>query len=76
MGGQQLVCSCMFCNRSITSTGASRVVEHFADGCVLCAKEVKEACQRLRSNTLSKRKAKEEHKALVVKEQEHGVWPF
>ena len=35
-GGQQLETDCMFCGAHLISTGATCVVDHFANVCVLC----------------------------------------
>ena len=72
VGGQQLERDCMFCGAHITSTGASRVVDHFAGQCVLCPPSVKDPCVAFRDSTDAKRKGKEEHTALVREEQEEA----
>lgn len=69
VGGQQLTCKCMFCFRTINSTGATRVVDHFVE-CVLCPKEVKEPCMAMRDGTASKRKAKEESTTMAAEERD------
>ena len=42
VGGQQLECQCMFCNKLISSTGATRVVDHLIV-CILCPDAVKQS---------------------------------
>ena len=73
VGGQQLEADCMFCGKHLTSTGAVRVVDHFRDQCLLCPKEIKSACDRLREETDRKRKEKAEQNALVAVEQEQTL---
>lgn len=73
IGGQQLEADCMFCNMHIISTGAVRVVDHFANVCVLCPPTVRDPCQALRSKTDGKRDRKDEHKLLVKQEQEQAL---
>ena len=66
--GQQIECFCMFCpNKKISSTGATRVVDHYLT-CPLCPKEIKEACQALRAGTAEKRSLKSEGDALATEE--------
>lgn len=69
VGGQELVGQCMFCKRSVTSTGATRCLDHLVS-CPLVFPEVKEACMKLRTQTAQKRKLKQEEKSLVLKEAE------
>ena len=73
VGSQQLEADCMFCFYHIKSTGASRVVDHFLDHCLLCPRVVHEACSHLRAKTETSRrrgrKGKEEHTMLVREEQ-------
>ena len=68
VGGQQLTGNCMWCNKAINSTGATKVVDHFAI-CMLCPRDVKQACTRLREGTVAKRQDKQDHNQLVVAEQ-------
>ena len=65
VGGQQLSAECLFCGAVISSTGATRVVEHFARDCVMCPPCVRDPAQALRSETAGKRERKDEHKVLV-----------
>lgn len=69
VGGQQLECDCMFCGKHLISTGATKVVDHYK-ACGLCPAEVKSACIEFRNDTAQKRKAKDEHQALVLAEEE------
>ena len=73
VGGQQLTCKCMFCNMSITSTGAVRIVDHFCKTCVLVPAEVKDPFVVMRGKTDSTRKQKAEHEELVRDEQEQQL---
>ena len=68
--GQQIECLCMFCpEKKITSTGATRVVDHYVL-CPLCPKEIKEACQALRAGTSGKRKDTEETAVMAMEERD------
>ena len=46
VGSQQLKANCMFCGQLINSTGATRVVDHFAFDCVLLPRAGQEAVRR------------------------------
>ena len=70
VGGQQLDCNCMFCDKSISSTGATRVVDHFCSTCVLVPKEVKDPFVALLQDTAVARQEKKDSKALVQVEHE------
>ena len=61
---QQLTCKCMFCNIHISSTGATRVVDHLT-ACYLCPVRVKQPLAEVRAGTAKKRKTKKEHMKLV-----------
>ena len=63
----------MFCGAVISSTGATRVVEHFARDCVMCPPCVRDPAQTLRGETAGKRERKDEHKVLVRAEQEQAL---
>jgi hypothetical protein len=69
VGGQQLKCKCMFCGFLISSTGATRVVDHFLK-CALCPPIVKDQCRALREGTAAKRKEKAEASDLHLQERE------
>ena len=73
VGGQQLTCECLFCGTHINSTGATRLVDHLSNACVLCPASVKDPCLAMRSKTDWKRKGKEEHTALVKEEQDQAL---
>ena len=52
VGGQLLLsCNCMFCSLPISSTGATRCVDHLTKGCALVPKEVKSALNFMRGST-------------------------
>lgn len=68
-GGSQVKGDCMFCMKSVTSTGAFRMQEHLLD-CPLAFKEVKEAVKKLKQVTDGKRKRKMEEKGLILREAE------
>ena len=70
IGGQQLEADCMFCGYHINSTGATRIVDHMRDACVLCPPCVKDPCTAMRVHTDTRRKGKEEHTMLVKQEQD------
>ena len=70
VGGQQLECRCMFCNKKMASTGASRVVVHFSSDCALIPPDVKKSFVALCEKTAGKRAEKQEAAALVQAEQE------
>ena len=72
-GGQQLEAECMFCGAHLISTGATRVVDHFANVCVLCPKSVRDPCIAVRNSSDAKRVRKDEHGVLVFQEQEQAV---
>ena len=57
----------------MVSTGASRVVDHFANVCVLCPLSVKDPCIALRTSTDVKRDRKAEHSSLVLAECVHSL---
>ena len=61
---QQLTCKCMFCNMHISSTGATRVVDHLT-ACVLCPQRIKVPLRNVRACTSGKRKHKQEQLKLV-----------
>ena len=63
----------MFCGAVISSTGATRVVEHFARDCVMCPPGVRDPAQTLRGETAGKNERKDEHKVLVRAEQEQAL---
>lgn len=63
----QLTAKCMFCSKAVTSTGASRLVDHLV-GCLLCPKEVKEVGKAMRLMTACKRSAKDAQ--LKMQQQE------
>jgi hypothetical protein len=65
VGGQQLECLCMFCSKKISSTGATRLVDHFVRECVLVLRCVKEPFVKMRQQTETARAAKQEHTAVV-----------
>ena len=75
VGGQQLQAECMFCGLLLllTSTGATRIVDHFAMQCVLCPTSVAKPCKELRARTDVKRERKDEHVVLVKEEQDQVV---
>ena len=73
VGGQQLSAECIFCGAVINSTGATRVVEHFARDCVMCPPCVREPAQALCGETAGKRERKDQHKLLVQAEQEQAL---
>ncbi|KAL1496771.1 hypothetical protein AB1Y20_014360 [Prymnesium parvum] len=56
--GAQLSGLCMFCNKKVTSTGATRLVDHLID-CVHAVKEIKDLCKQLRQKTATKRQLKD-----------------
>lgn len=68
-GSAQLTASCMFCEKSITSTGVARLVDHLTV-CFLCIPEVQEKAVALRSKTALKRKVKEQSQEIMEKELE------
>ena len=70
VGGQQLECECMFCSKKITSTGATRIVDHFAKECVLVVPNVKQPFVAMRQQTEVSRASKHEHKVLVQADSE------
>ena len=70
VGGQQFTAQCMFCKAAITSTGANRVLEHFAVKCVLIPRAMKDSFVAIRESADQKRKVKQEHVALVKEEQD------
>lgn len=72
-GGQQLQGNCIFCSLLVTSTEATRVVDHLVL-CQLFRPEIRTMCKALVSNKENKRKAKQEHFALVQEERD-GVVP-
>ena len=51
VGGQQLTCECLFCGTHINSTGATCLVDHLSNACVLCPASVKDPCLAMRSKT-------------------------
>ena len=67
VGGQQLTADCMFCHRAVTSTGASRLVDHMG-GCALVPVVLKNSCTAMILSRQAKRKNKAEVAALVVDE--------
>lgn len=60
----QMTVTCMFCRKSFTSTGASRLVDHLIE-CFVCVKEVKDVCVNMRKKTASKRTAKEAQLSIL-----------
>ena len=70
VGGQQLEGNCMFCTKKITSTGATRVVDHFVSQCALCPPAVKAPFVAMREQTAVARSDKKQHAALVMRDQE------
>lgn len=67
IGGSQLEGTCMFCDRVVRSTGATRLIEHLAH-CSMCAPPVKCAVEELLGKASQKRKAKLEQEDQVQKE--------
>ena len=58
-GSQQRTGHCMFCDIKITSTGATRFLEHLVKCSSVCA-EVKARCKKLAQTSQGKRKIKDE----------------
>ena len=58
-GSQQRTGHCMFCDIKITSTGATRFLEHLVKCSSVCA-EVKARCKKLAQASQGKRKIKDE----------------
>ena len=72
VGGQQFQGNCMFCNISIHSTGATRVVCHLVE-CVLATAQIKKQCAALVASTATKRAGKTEHTMVVAEERDLQV---
>ena len=72
VGGQQLTCNCMFCNVSISSTGATRVVDHLLK-CQLCPPDIRTPCEAMRDTTAGKRKDKQEAVVVAGEERERAL---
>ena len=69
----QLTAECMFCKMRITSTGATRVVDHFLKTCVLVPERVKQPFAVMRAGTERKRKMKIESCLLVEQEAQDAL---
>mmetsp|Transcript_15687 Transcript_15687/g.27266 ORF Transcript_15687/g.27266 Transcript_15687/m.27266 type:complete len:207 (+) Transcript_15687:3-623(+) len=72
VGGEQLTAKCMYCSVLVTSTGATRLLDHLVK-CSLCPSEVRERFAALRNITHSKRKEKQESEALMKEEAERQL---
>ena len=70
--GSQIVGACMFCCMRITSTGATRFVDHFLD-CPLIPARIRHPVRLLRDGTVKKRKLKEEQKNHTRLEAEEAL---
>ena len=70
--GMQLSGACMFCNASITSTGATRFVDHILD-CPLVPARIRQPVRLLRDGTVKRRKLKEEQKNNTRLEAEEAL---
>lgn len=57
---QQLKGQCIFCNQTITSTGAVRLAEHLQDKCAACPTLVRHSFLAVKERKCVKRKFKEE----------------
>lgn len=66
---QQLTSTCTFCNLHVTSTGATRLVQHLVK-CITAPKEVKKAFEELESRKAVKRKIKEQQLESALQEEE------
>lgn len=71
VGGQQLTAACLFCKRDVTSTGATRLVEHTAS-CPLVPKDTKDSFLRLLNQKDEKRVEKRQLITLIAEEVEHN----
>ena len=70
VGSQQVKGSCTFCRRKVTSTGATRMVDHIFKDCVLMPSEVKAGFVCLREGTVAVRVDKRKEEALIIEERD------
>ncbi|KAL1525296.1 hypothetical protein AB1Y20_020158 [Prymnesium parvum] len=64
VGSQQLSASCVFCSRTVISTGSTRLVDHLLK-CALVTNEVRKGFNQLRVESSKKRKMKDEESVLI-----------
>ena len=67
--GSQIVGACMFCCMRITSTGATRFVDHFMD-CPLIPARIRHPVRLLRDGTVKRRKLNPPTEAMRAAERE------
>lgn len=69
VGGQQLTGNCIFCHKSVTSSGAQRLVEHIATKCHRAPKAIKSGFRDVQATKEKKRADKRNLEAVIMEER-------